>query len=136
GFSATGNAVVTVGSADPNAGVMIYNAGSNYPGSGGSFGAITLAGNASVNLRPDRSGGSAYPGMVLFQARDNARTITLSGGALAGVGGGTIYAPSAHLDVSGNAHTDVKATLVVAALSVSGNGGAFQLDGGAVNDFE
>ena len=48
GFTVTGNASVS------GSGVMIYNAGSNYPSSGGNFGGITLSGNGTFNLtRPD-----------------------------------------------------------------------------------
>ena len=46
GFSVAGNASVT------GSGVMIVNAGSNYPGTGGTYGSITLGGNGTFNLSP------------------------------------------------------------------------------------
>ena len=41
----TGNASIS------GSGVIIYNAGSNYPSSGGNFGGITLSGNGTFNLQ-------------------------------------------------------------------------------------
>ena len=37
-------------------GVMICNAGSNYPSTGGSYGSISLSGNGSYSLSPLSSG--------------------------------------------------------------------------------
>ena len=33
-------------------GVMIVNAGSNYPGTGGTYGSIAQSGNSTINLSP------------------------------------------------------------------------------------
>ncbi len=60
-------------------GVMIYNAGSKFPKTGGFFGAINLSGNAVVTLSPPQTG--CYAGIGLFQARDNTVDITVSGNA-------------------------------------------------------
>ena len=59
GFSVSGNASVT------GSGVMIVNAGSNYPGTGGTYGSITLGGNATYQPEPATSG--PYAGIVFFQ---------------------------------------------------------------------
>src|SRR5262249_35086773 len=55
GFNVSGNGIVT------GTGVMIYNAGSNYPGAGGTFGAINISGNASLTLTAATTG--AYAGV-------------------------------------------------------------------------
>src|SRR5262249_35095788 len=70
GFTVTGNASVS------GAGVMIYNAGSNFPAAGGSFGGVTLSGNGNISLTPDTTGD--YAGILIFQARDNTRALSLS----------------------------------------------------------
>ena len=45
-----------------------------------------------------------YKGVLVFQARNNTNTIVITGDAAAG-GWGTIYAPAAQIDFSGNATT-------------------------------
>jgi hypothetical protein len=73
----TGNASIS------GTGVMIYNAGSNYPGNGGTFGGITLSGNGTFNLSAPTSG--TYAGILIFQSRQNTRALSLSGNAMAGM---------------------------------------------------
>jgi hypothetical protein len=46
GISVSGNASIK------GSGVLLYNGGSNYPASGGSFGAMSLSGNGSFDLEP------------------------------------------------------------------------------------
>jgi hypothetical protein len=111
GLSVAGNASLT------GNGVLIYNAGSNFPNGGGSFGGIALSGNGSIKLSAPTGG--TYAGVVIFQARDNTRALSLSGNGVLGLQG-TIYAPAALLSLSGNAQT--QAALVVNTLTVSGNG--------------
>jgi hypothetical protein len=110
GFTVTGNAGVS------GSGVMIYNGGSNYPGSGGSFGGITLSGNGTFNLAAPTTG--AYAGVLIFQSRQNTRALSFSGNAMAGMTG-TIYAANAVLSLSGNAQ--LTNPLVVGSLNLSGN---------------
>ena len=110
GFSVSGNASVT------GSGVMIVNAGSNYPGTGGTYGSISLGGNATFNLSPATSG--TYAGIVFFQPSDNTKAMTVTTNA-SGITG-TIYAPGAALSESGNAA--LNASLIVKKLSISGNG--------------
>ena len=86
GLSVTGNAVVI------GTGVMLYNTNSKYPGSGGSFGSITLSGNGTLNLIASTRG--AYAGIVLFQDRSNTQTITLSENAFEQGSGNIVYAPA------------------------------------------
>jgi len=114
GFTVSGNASVS------GAGVMIYNAGSGYSlvsgSDGGTYGSITLSGNGSYNLSPPTTG--TYAGIVIFQARDNTKALTLSGNASGMTG--TIYAPAAQLAESGNAQ--LNAAVIVDTMTVSGNG--------------
>ena len=110
GFTISGNASVT------GTGVMIVDAGSAYPTTGGTYGSISLSGNGSYNLSPPTTG--TYAGIVIFQTRDNSKALTLSGNA-AGMTG-TVYAPAAQLSESGNA--SLNAALIVDTLTISGNG--------------
>jgi len=110
GFSVSGNASVT------GSGVTIVNAGSQYPGAGGTYGSITLAGNSACTLSPATSGADA--GIVFFQPPDNTKPITVSGNA-AGISG-TVYAPGAALTENGNGA--INASLLVNTLTISGNG--------------
>src|SRR5207248_7647363 len=73
-------------------GVMIYNAGSKFPALGGSFGGISLTGSGSFSLTSPTSG--TYAGILIFQERDNAASLSLSANAGLGLSG-TIYAPAA-----------------------------------------
>jgi parallel beta-helix repeat protein len=120
GFSVTGNASVS------GNGVLIYNAGSNYPNASGNFGGITLSGNGTINLSAPSTG--PYAGIVIFQSRDNTRAISLSGNAAAGLNGGLIYAPQALLNFSGNAQL-THSPLIVGQLQLSGNGSCSLTDG-------
>ena len=78
---------------------LIVNAGSDYPSTGGTYGSISLSGNGSYHLTPPTTG--TYAGIVIFQARDNSKALTVSGNASGMTG--TIYAPAAQLSESGNA---------------------------------
>src|SRR5262249_9963714 len=101
-------------------GVMLYNAGSNFPGAGGTgtptYGGLTLSGNGTFNLTPLTSG--PYAGLLIVQPGENPRALSLSGNALA-LRGGAVYAPAALLAASGNG--TLQASLVVDKLLVSGN---------------
>ncbi|HEV3311885.1 MAG TPA: S53 family peptidase, partial [Chloroflexota bacterium] len=90
GFSVSGNASVS------GSGVTIFNAGSKYPTTGGTYGSITFSGNGSYNLSPPTSG--TYAGIVIFQSRDNSKAVTLSGNA------------------------QLNAAVVVDTMTISGNG--------------
>jgi hypothetical protein len=110
GFTVSGNASASC------AHVFIYNAGSNYPSSGGNFGGITLSGNGTFSLTAQTSG--TYAGVLIFQSRQNTRALSLSGNATAGLTG-TIYAANALVSLSGNAQ--LQSSLDVGTLSLSGN---------------
>jgi hypothetical protein len=128
GFTVSGNANVSVSggsNAITGTGVMLFNAGSGYNATtgadGGSYGAITLGANGTVKLTAPSTG--TYGGILLFQDRANAKPLTFSGNAMQGIFG-TIYAPAARLDESGNAtvgSTTNPISLIVDTLSLSGN---------------
>ena len=110
GFQVSGNASVT------GTGVTLYNAGSKFPNSGGTFGAITLSGNGTISLTPATTG--SYAGILFLQPAANTQVLTFSGNAMSGMTG-TIYAPSAQLVASGNAQ--VSAAIIVDTMTLSGN---------------
>ncbi len=110
GFSVSGNASVS------GSGVLIVNAGSNYPSTGGTYTGITLSGNGSYNLSPPSTG--SYAGIVIYQTRDNSKALTLSGNASGMTG--TIYAPAAQVAESGNAA--LNAAIIADMMTISGNG--------------
>ncbi len=110
GFSISLNATVH------GNGVLIYNAGSAFPNAGGKFGSINLSGNSLVALIAPTSG--IYAGIGVMQSRDNANAMTLSGYAEFGPDG-TVYLPSAALNMSGN--SNLSAPLIVDEFALSGN---------------
>ncbi len=131
GFSVSGAGVVS------GSGVLIYNAGSNYnAGSGNSFGAFAISGSGALNLTAPTSG--TYAGIVIFQSRDNSHAMSLSGAAMTGIAGGTIYAPDATLTLSGSTQVggsgQSSSTLIVNELALSGATGAYQLTDGTSSD--
>ena len=124
GFTVSGNASVT------GSGVTIFNAGSKYPSTGGTYGSISLSGNGNITLSPPTTG--TYAGVVLFQPADNTKALTISGNASSVTG--AIYAPAAQLSESGNGQID--ASIVVDTMTMSGNaiagGGGFFGCGNAI----
>jgi hypothetical protein len=99
-------------------GVLIVNAGSNYPTIGGTqtYGAITLNNSGGINLSPYYTTGT-YANLVIFQTTDNKQAMTFSGTETGAISG-TIYAPSAALSVSNGAV--LQCGLIVDTLAVSG----------------
>jgi hypothetical protein len=110
-----GGFTVTSGGSVTGTGVMIYNAGSNYPNSGGTFGGISLNGSGSFSLSAPTNG--PYAGIVIFQSRQNTLALSLGGGADGGLSG-AIYAANALLSVSGGGQ--LQNALVVGTLSMNG----------------
>ena len=108
-------------------GVMFYNAGSNFPSLGGSFGSIAFSGNGTFNLTPPTTG--VYSGITFFQARDNLQQLSLSGNATGMKG--SVYAPKAQAVLSSNGQLQM--TLIVDRLSMSGNAISALTAGGTFN---
>jgi Putative Flp pilus-assembly TadE/G-like len=106
GISLSGNDSVT------GSNVMLYLTGANA--------SINLVGNGAVTLSPMTTG--PYAGITIFQDRSDS-----NGGAMKGNGNlnvtGTIYAPAASLEDTGNGTTDVFGSQIIAnSLSLKGNG--------------
>jgi hypothetical protein len=120
GFTVTGGASVS------GTGVMIYNAGSNYPSSGGNFGGITFSGNGTFNVSAPASG--PYNGILIFQSRQDTRALSFSGNAMSGMNG-MIYAASAVLSLGGNAQ--LQSPLDVDMLNLNGNVALTQMAAGS-----
>ncbi|MFI5458602.1 MAG: beta strand repeat-containing protein, partial [Isosphaerales bacterium] len=110
GLTVTGSASIS------GTNVFIYNAGGNYPSSGGNFGGITLSGNGTFNLSAPITG--PYAGILIFQSCQNTRALSFSGNAMLGMSG-TIYAPNALLSLSGN--SQLQSSLDVGMLNLNGN---------------
>ena len=112
-----GGGMTVSGSASLNgSGVFLYNAGSNYPSPGGSYGGITLSGSGTIRLTAPTTG--PYAGIVIFQSRDNSRALSLGGSAMSGMSG-IIYAADAQLSMSGSAQ--LQDPLVIGTLNLSGS---------------
>jgi len=65
-------------------------------------GSITLTGTGVMSFTAPSTGD--YRGVVFFQARDNTNTVTITGNSSQD-GWGTVYAPAAQIDFSGNGTT-------------------------------
>ncbi len=95
-------------------GVTIYLAGANYPSPGGKFKEVRIKTKGTVQLSAPTSG--PYAGVLLFQARDNRKRLSLSGD-LSGLSG-TIYAPAAQLALRGT--TTLTTSIIADRLRLSG----------------
>jgi hypothetical protein len=120
GFKISGNASVT------GTGVMIYNAGSNFPSAGGTFGAIAISNTGAFSLSAASTG--TYQGVVIFQSRDNTLALSVTGTDMYGVSG-TVYAANALLSLSSGAQFQ-HAQVVVGTLSAINTVGLTQVASG------
>lgn len=110
-----GGLVMSGGSSSFTAlGVMFYNGAS----SSGSTGSITISGGGSAVQTPPSSG--PYAGMSIFQDRSSTQKITLSGGSGWNFTG-TVYAASAHVDVSGGSGATMGSQFVADTMTLSGS---------------
>ncbi len=112
GFTVSGTGKIT------GSGVMIFNAGSKYPKTGGTYGSISLGGSETYSLSPATSG--TYTGITFFQPSDNTQSLNVSANA-SGISG-TIYAPTALVSVGNGGNLNV--AMVVDELSISKGGTA------------
>ncbi len=83
---------------------------------------INISGSATVTLSAQTTG--VYQGIAIFQSRTSAAPVTITGsGSL--IITGTLYAPAATVNVSGNGLLQLlgaASELIAADLSVIGNG--------------
>jgi hypothetical protein len=106
-------------------GVMIYLAGSNFVNNGaagGTFAAISVSGQSSLNITP--MNGGPYAGLAVFQSgyasQSGVDTQPLNfSGASVLPGGGMVYAAAGQLNLSGQ--TAFKASVIAGTMKVSGN---------------
>jgi hypothetical protein len=94
GLSVTGSANIS------GNGVVIYNANTLYPSSGGTYGGITLNTTGSINLSAPTTG--VYASILFFEARSDSSAINISGSSALGLTG-VIYASDALLSIAGSA---------------------------------
>ena len=112
GLSVSGSASIS------GAGVMIYNAGSAYPASGGTYGGMTLSGSGNVNLSAPATG--TYAGILFFQARTNPTLFSLTGSSATNLTG-SIYAADALFSESGSSSAMIDGAMVVNRIQLSGS---------------
>jgi hypothetical protein len=104
-------------------GVMFYNTASTYnsstgaDGSGASYGMINIS-SSTVTLSAINKSGDTYDGMLFFQDRSNTQTVTISGNSGSSNLSGTIYAPTANLNISGAGNWG--AQFIVSTVTVNG----------------
>lgn len=112
-------------STDPSTGqvcdgkVFIFNTLTNYPSTGGTCGAISIAGNFEIDsLRPMTTG--TYAGMLIYQDPACTATMLLAGSAAEMDVTGTIYLPNAQFRLTG--HAEVQGGQIIAKTIDLGNG--------------
>jgi hypothetical protein len=84
-------------------------------------GTLTVSGQAAVTLTPLQTG--AYGGIVVFQAHGDTAALSLSSQSQKTSFDGTVYAPSAEVDISGQASVFLQA-LVAESATLTGQGKA------------
>ena len=82
-------------------------------------GALTVSGNASVNLTAFSSG--TYAGVGIYQAQNNIAAVTISGNANLNLNGAVLFDANVHSTVTFSGNATVEAALVVNELTISGN---------------
>lgn len=99
-------------------GVLLYNANSSYPATGGSCGNLSLAGTGTMTLSASRTG--SYAGMLLFQDRSctNGAAISLRTGTTFS---GTLYVPAATLTITLVNSVAIASQVVAYEFAVTGN---------------
>ena len=104
-------------------GVMIYFACSGYPtpcNAGQAGGRLSLANNGMYHISAPTSG--PYQGLAIFYDRNNAAPVTLENNADNNFTG-TLYAPSANLNLSNNGDVGQLNSLVVVSTATLSNNG-------------
>jgi hypothetical protein len=126
------NAIDITGGTVTGTGVLFYNTATNYdPGTGNdtgpgnsSFGGINIS-SGSVALSGLVDPTSPYNGMLFFMDRANTgnggrNTISIQGGSSGAQVGGTTYAPSTDVQISGQGNWNSQ--FIVGSMSVAGGG--------------
>jgi hypothetical protein len=95
-------------------GVMIFNAPT------GPSHKVDISGTGSIYMSPPTSG--LYKGLTLFQDRESANELSVSGGGDMKITG-TFYAAGAMMKVSGGGDSKVGSQYISRFLTITGNGG-------------
>jgi prepilin-type N-terminal cleavage/methylation domain-containing protein len=112
-----------------NGGTFVFCAGLTLSGNGTvsgtnvlfyvKGGALSVSGGVTINF-DDSAMAGAYPGLLVWQPSSNATTMSIAGTANDSFLG-TIYAPAAEVDVSGNAGTKTLTSIIAKSLVITGN---------------
>ncbi len=98
-------------------------AGAQVAGSGVTLflaqGSVTMGGHSNLSITPPASG--VYAGIIVYQARNNYSTMSVTGSASLAGSSGIVYLPVGTLDASGG--IGIHTNLVVRRLEVSGGSG-------------
>lgn len=95
-------------------GVMIFNAPTS------SSHRVDISGTGSIVMSPPTSG--IYKGLTLFQDRESANEMSVSGGGYMNISG-TFYAAGGTLKVAGGGDSKVGSQYISRYLTINGNGG-------------
>jgi hypothetical protein len=127
GFKVSGKGNVT------GTDVVIVNTtslgGPGCSGSGGTMGAFNVSGNGNISLTPLSSG--PLGGLLVYQPAANTSRMSISGNATLGMSG-TIYAPKAQVNVTGNG--SLTETIIADQIRLSGNAGSSLVSVGTVSE--
>ncbi|MDQ2951923.1 MAG: pilus assembly protein TadG-related protein [Chloroflexota bacterium] len=122
GFSqnSSSGSIVTLSGATH--GAMLYNTHSNYPGliGGGSCGSVQAQSGGGFNIWAIPAGGT-YSGMALYQDAACTQTLSIQSNGSYNFHG-TLYAPTALLDLQSQSSLTMDAQIVVSAISFSSSG--------------
>lgn len=120
----TGNMKVSSSTSLTGSGVMLYFTCSSFPNPcppNSTGGSLTIEGGGTINLTPPTSG--PYQGLLIYQDPNNNSPLYLTGGGELSLTG-TIYAPSATLQLQGNstATTSLNSIIDVGGVTAKGDG--------------
>ncbi len=134
GMSATGQGRIEDETSHDGQGVLVFNACSAYPSSGGTCGAITVAGNGRIELEKTLSG--PYAGISIWQPCENTSTLSVDGSGVHprhGQSGsddeegeletdGSIYVPCGDISATGKGEIEIEnGQLIGRTISAVGN---------------
>jgi len=93
--------------------VMLYIVGTGH---------VKLTGNGAVHITPTAVDSGPYGGILIWQAKGNAATADITGTDQFEGLAGTVYFPSAHVDVTGTSDSFGIRQLISDTVGISGNG--------------
>lgn len=112
GISALGSAALT------GTGVTFFNTLQNYPTETGSCGPISLATSSNLTISAPTTG--YYAGMLLFQDPSCAQTLSINANGAINSSNGSIYAPTATVQIAGSNTLTIGGQIIGDQVQVSG----------------